>query len=560
MDSMNYKQFHNALFPGDPLSKTQNPADTPDEIISEISSCTRIPEDWLQKSMREVLEGLSGLQCLWFLHGASGETKGILKTPKWYPMIINFIHDIILSDPQEKKKGIKATWVHEENWPKGTVAFEKEYKDRKEQVQNYKVGKFIDEFAELSAIDAQKMHHELKWRSKSGVYKWEVSCHPYDVLTMSYNRPWPSCMQPDHMFEFGPLTDMAAGSAILWFYNPGASAPTGRLVLRPYLTKKGDPMIASGGRLYGSGANIDSDALNEMLGPWLEPHGIQIKKVKICPKGEEGLALTRAIYSDVDRAPDGCKQSLERYKTAYENLDALWPEPELNFEMASVAEMFKDEYEYRGEEEGDDDECAEVLMEAAANREIMENYLLGSNPPIMELLELQSYDEAERLAREYLEFILYDNIDCDDNYEISDDVISDTMSLMKDIAVDVVRGSIDYVYVFYMTNNTFNRIKSKLDEFVKIYLIYDRRSFEEELAKNSSLFVERYLHDYEEAMKNGCDFIVILPWGNDEVIEWLDDAAPEDTGYFFDIDVDIDALESAARADIVNIAIGEYIY
>jgi hypothetical protein len=415
-----YNQYHEWLFPGDPVDPTSNPvaADaTADAILEEVSCRTGIEVAWLQRSVREVLDGLVGLGCLWFLHGAQGQVKGEEESPRWFHSIINYIHAELLEDPTEQQRGIVSAYVHNENWAKGNATFEKKYKSRKPVLQTIKIGKHIDAFAEqhqLSEADRKAMHHDLKWRSKADVYDFVVSCDPYDVLTMSHGRAWPSCMKPGGLFEYGPLTDMAAGSALIWFFRPGADAPSGRVILRPFLDDAFDPplpAIATGGRLYGSGPDTSTDALNVMLEPWLGE--IAINHVAICPRGRKSLALTRAIYSDTDRAAEGCTQSQDVYEQAYYWLaEAKWPAPKFDpGEIAAAAEAQAERYEYRDAGDGyaeEDSEREEQLQEA--NRLLLQSgsdnigdWLLSGNLNTFEIYEaLHTHGALNHLGREYV--------------------------------------------------------------------------------------------------------------------------------------------------------------
>lgn len=377
MKPLNYRDYHEWLFPRDQIIHA-NPLDTDastNEIIAEVSCQTGIPEKWLKRSTREVMEGLAGLGCLWFLHGANGEVQGVIKTPEWVNPVLSHLFTLIRDS--EESRGADRVFVHETNWLKGTVTFEKRYKKRKPTRQTFRIGKYIDKYAAAhnrTERERLAMHHDLKWRSKADVYEWKISCHPYDVLTMSFDRSWPSCMKPGGLFEHGPLTDMASGSAIIWFTKPGADAPCGRFILRPFVDHFSDtPAIASGGRLYGEGPRASTSSLNSMLEPWLQ--GLKVKRVLLCPLGIQGRALTRGIYSDTDQVISGCKQTLDGYADAYKNLgEAEWPAATFAVkDLTEAAQNKGDDYEYRqlrGEGEGEENEVDEAmarLLECGTN-------------------------------------------------------------------------------------------------------------------------------------------------------------------------------------------------
>jgi hypothetical protein len=343
-----YQDFHDLLFPGDPISTTQeNPYGTPDELLAEIASCTGIDPRWLDRSMTEVLEGVSGLRCLWFLHGAHGieEVKGgKVAPPPWAKRLVIYVAKYLLpNDADEQRRGIAYVSLVRTDFAKGTFTIRKHYENRDPVQQTLRYGRFIESYAEHADLDKKKLSRELKWRPKRAEFEWYVSCHPYDVLTMSAGRPWKSCASPGGLFEYGPLTDMAAGSAILWFRYPGQDEPCGRVVLRPYLDTGIDgsliPDIATGGTVYGAGIGADPTTLNRLLRPYLragrrerglDPGEVSgVRRVKICPIGQDGRALTRGIYSDTDLLREGCEQSFAQYQQAYMDLDsANWPEPE----------------------------------------------------------------------------------------------------------------------------------------------------------------------------------------------------------------------------------------
>jgi len=86
---------------------------------------------------------------------------------------------------------------------------------------------------------------------------WRISTTPSDILGMSYDRVWTSCMRPDGEYKCGPLSDCQAGSAIILFFRPGADKPCGREILRPAV-RDGKPVIIRGGTIYGNGTKIDA--------------------------------------------------------------------------------------------------------------------------------------------------------------------------------------------------------------------------------------------------------------------------------------------------------------
>ena len=344
-----FNQFTNWLFPGDELPRIPNPADTPPEILpllEEVAGCTNIPLNWLENVAGLVIEGLAGLQCLWYLHGLRGEVAADLQTnwrygtPENIPShlqqeLINLVADRMVDGGALKKKfgGIESKVMV--NWAEGRVLDmvvmlgEREFK----VVRALKLGKWLRKHGA-----SPELLHAFETRELPS-WEWEISCNPYDILTMSHERPWTSCMRPGGEYQYGPLTDMAAGSALMFFYRPGATKPCGRRVLRPAASPDGVMVgILDGGRTYGCGPKLSAEQISEMLAPY---NAIPIYRHGLCPYGRKSYALTRYIYSDIDHQE--CSQEDAKYDAAYINLDSVdWPPINLDFTTtAAVAESFR---------------------------------------------------------------------------------------------------------------------------------------------------------------------------------------------------------------------------
>lgn len=450
-----YSDYHQWLFPGGPLY-TQNPLEpgaTVDEVLAEVSCHTGVPIEWLAMSTREVMEGLAGLQCLWFLHGASGQAQGQSEaiTPRWAANLAHLISNEAVVEARGRGTtsdyvtGTTSVYVTAINWQKGNFTLKRYIKDRKPVEQTYRIGRFIDHFAKVRSMserDRLAMHHDLKWRAKADRFVWWVSAHPYDVLTMSHGRPWPSCMKPGGLFEYGPLTDMAAGSVVVWFKPVGSDSPSGRIILRPYIEDDGGPGIATGGRLYGTGPDIRVGTLNEMLGPWL--HGIEIKRVEVCPIGKDGGALTREIYSDTDNVAGGCEQDMDEYAEAYDNLaHTNWPKAALVTEDLTAAGSLADDLTYRSDvDEGEDEE--EALSEAvhqllydAMGYASQGRIFSELNPSALDVYTWMTTDGTfETMADDILQVLLSDTSidDYDPIRELSDGLTSVPDYMHRDIS------------------------------------------------------------------------------------------------------------------------------
>lgn len=425
---LTYADYHQWLFPGDfdPLiGNPIGPDATVREILEEVSCRSGISVDWLARSTREVLEGLAGLQCLWFLHGAQGRVH--MEPAK----TTNLGVPVDMGDPSRELTALAKKYRDEQNiklhrrnrpvilehvikvnWDDG-VLYERTVYDGPDAGKAPKetarrLGRWLQKRgASAGLMRAFETREEKK---KNETWDFVVSADPIDILTMSHGRSWPSCMRPGEMFPYGPLTDMAAGSAIIWFYRPGGDAPVGRVILRPYLTVKNEPGIATGGRLYGPGPDTSLDALNKMLEPWLA--GVEIERVNICPMGRAGRALTRAIYSDTDRQAGGCKQSVEEYEDAYENLrDAPWPSASFESKIpVEAARRHVEEYGWRGKNDESEDEYAyenvynEMEHFSSSGHKWITDWYLNSSPEYLEIYKtITSPDTMDEWVDEYVE-------------------------------------------------------------------------------------------------------------------------------------------------------------
>jgi len=454
-----YEDFRSALFPGDPAPDgfVGNPFASGSELLADVSKATGIKLSWLRDTGREVLEGMSGLGCLWFLHGAKGEIEVEAKPPEWFAGIQSYIIELVLDDADEQRRKIRSVFPYRldvvNNWRKGVLPIRKIYEDGKKVIQVVRVGKYIDAYSVSEGLDSKKLHQELKWRNKANRLEWYVSCHPYDVLTMSAGRPWVSCMKPGGLFQFGPLTDMAAGSAILWYRHPGADTPCGRVVLRPFLDNNYHPCIATGGRLYGEGAGANASLLNNILGPFLQD--IEVQRVKICPIGRNGRALTRAIYSDVDKLANGCTQTREEYEEAYENLGtADWPASKLDIgEVSEVARLYKEGYEWRESDNEDGGYSDRVLLELIEEGEWLRSWYFDTNPPVESVYDDLYSDNVGSIASSFMQDGINDDIY--DYDEVSTSTVRDLVEAVREMLIDYLqgKGSDEVDVYFYLKGN-----------------------------------------------------------------------------------------------------------
>jgi hypothetical protein len=351
-----FNDFASWLFPGDTIIR-RNPTDVPDSVeplLEEVASCTNIPLDWVERTAGLVIEGLAGLQCLWYLHGLRGEIAEEVNAPGPFGAIGKELQNIVLNHMEKRREQLYARPKpiildvnHAVKWGSG-VLVEKVHYSKGGGYGSGASGEWKHTSKKLGKLlrkggASPELMHAFETRELP-TWNWEISCHPYDILTMSHERPWTSCMRPGGEYQYGPLTDMAAGSALLFFYRPGAAKPCGRRILRPFVADLGGTpqmTILDGGRTYGCGPSSLKDRDIEKL--LRETSGVDFPVVKdsLCRKGHFGRALTRYIYSDTDHQE--CSQGDDEYDAAYITLDSVeWPLINLDFTtMAAVAESFR---------------------------------------------------------------------------------------------------------------------------------------------------------------------------------------------------------------------------
>ena len=328
-----FDKFAHWLFPelAEGSIPTRNPSgklpkDVSD-LLDDVVRAAGVQKAWLVRSARLVLDGLAGCRCLWYLHGAEGTIRAEVDDPP--ELLARNLFDAFVEfkfNPAAKKDptfdGFGSPVL---NWGDGWFEVSYLYAGKPPKRRRFKLGKLLRELGYKPDLIKAFETRQLP------VWLWKISTHPFDVLTMSYNRPWTSCMRPEGAAELGPLTDMAACSAIMFFYRPGADAPCGRRVLRPLAIYSEAIGIADGGQTYGNGpAHLgDQAAVSDMLKTASGHYEQFYEALSLCPQGQRGIALTRYIYSDTDRGY--CQQTDEQYAEAYTRLlNAPWPEPKLD--------------------------------------------------------------------------------------------------------------------------------------------------------------------------------------------------------------------------------------
>jgi hypothetical protein len=232
------------------------------------------------KFYRTIIENynLSSLGCLDFLDGMKGGVKDVWDNQELFLEKMYFLGGIAQIDIEE-----------------GLVI--------KPNGQKIKIGKFLAQNAnnknECERDLAQKLLR--MWETRlSFSYQWKISTDPNEVLEMSTNKVWTSCMRPDGAYKFGPLDDYKMGTAIVLFYKPGADAPCGRTLLRPSVNMVGKPVIIHSGIIYGNGA-FPNELYSSIA-------GISCYRSGVAETEEYG-----SVYCDYDRQ-GGINGKRERYK------------------------------------------------------------------------------------------------------------------------------------------------------------------------------------------------------------------------------------------------------
>lgn len=193
---------------------------------------------WVETSLRMALWGLDTIGCLGFLHGRKGVYKGTSYPPYW------------INDFRQRPEVIDLDWA------RGIARV-----IRNGRETDVKLGKWLKSVG----ADAYQLR-DFETR-KLPDWGWKVSASPWDILTMSHNRPWTSCMRPGGAYEDGIWGETRAGAALLFWYRPGAGQPCGRELLRPCLWN-GKPAILRCGDVYGNGPDPSpcNNELAEMIG------------------------------------------------------------------------------------------------------------------------------------------------------------------------------------------------------------------------------------------------------------------------------------------------------
>lgn len=256
---------------------------------------SRINEEdqwWVRWHQKQLSRAADTVGCLGFLDGLSGTYQdGRDNTPDW-------VYGLIEQYTREHLPKIEGcSWVGTDlNWSEGRVNFKLLVDGLPFTEKKSRPMKLSKVFRATGITEEQFREFETRELRNWG---WKVSANPADIITMSYDRPWTSCMRPKGSYEDGIFSDVRAGSALLFWFRPGASQPCGRQILRPIVIGQ-EPRIHVSFTVYGNGPSPSLDELEVLLGT---------KNLLVSGSLRDTIGVLDGVYSD----PDGCgiKQNLE---------------------------------------------------------------------------------------------------------------------------------------------------------------------------------------------------------------------------------------------------------
>jgi hypothetical protein len=416
MAERDIQAFLDYVFPGDAApaprrnsKKVQGDIDDGAlEILRAVECQTGVPMNYLERAAGRVLQGLSGLRCLWFLHGLEGQVEmpgqrdRLTVEPDW---VIPAIKKWMGSIGTGRGRYEASAWTHD--WEAGLAEYtqwdNKTGRNRRVTIRLGKLFKDVGLATEyIKAFETRKKQGQAYWT-------WKISANPFDVLTMSFGRSWTSCMSPGGLAEMGPLTDMAAGAACLFWYRPGAMEPCGRVILRPFIGRGGVCSINVAPSVKGCASEVFTatefaDELERIISKDLGAD-VAVTVVSQCQLGTDGKGLSRGIYDDYSRKK--CAQSDDDYDGAYQGLAELpWPEPNLadiDLRAMITPEMVES---IGGEHVGEIPSPEEVVTEMYPD---IENYDLGTLARLHN--DHDHSDSVPEQFRDVTEYIDWDAVD-----------------------------------------------------------------------------------------------------------------------------------------------------
>lgn len=232
---------------------------TLDEKTNEIASNLNIPEDWTKRFLSQIEWGLDSIQALSMLDGLAGSVNEPCPDPEW-------IWDL---DPN----------LQSVDWNRGYVQVLAPSGTRK-----MKLGKWL---RKVNATKEQVREFETR---KLSTWEFKISTTSEDVVTMSYGRAWTSCMRPFELHQEGLFSDMKSGTAVLFWYRPGADRPCGRELIRPGVNRAGNLVGIRPGVVYGNGPDVADQTLQEL---------IDFPVITASTRGYKGIFA--CIYDDLAR-------------------------------------------------------------------------------------------------------------------------------------------------------------------------------------------------------------------------------------------------------------------
>ena len=158
-------------------------------------------------------------------------------------------------------------------------------------------------------------------------WRCHITSDQWDVLHMSTGQGWTSCMQLGSACQWGPVTEGMKGSMLLKFFRPGDTKPCGREILRPSYIKNGktgkiSPVVLRGGKVYGTGLNIEDSILSDLIG------------VPVMKKSEDKEGLLLGAYDDnggretrVVGSANGLVSAMRQVHKVWANLAHAWQVP-----------------------------------------------------------------------------------------------------------------------------------------------------------------------------------------------------------------------------------------
>lgn len=214
-------------------------------------------------------------------------------------------------------------------------------KDTKGKLVNNNIQSVLSKYKKP---ELEKQFVKDQKESKSNQYSIVLSRHAYDILGMSTNRDWSSCMKiggHENHCKYLPM-DIKEGSLVAYLIDSSdknINNPIARLTVRPYINNQGDIAFGNADKVYHTKLDYNmSDKFIDILGNHLRDinalqgiEGIFNVKHGLYPEGEETInllhpktqkALTQILsnigsdYSKLKNYPnldDGIKTALIEY-------------------------------------------------------------------------------------------------------------------------------------------------------------------------------------------------------------------------------------------------------